>query len=147
MKKISVFLITWICITLLSGCIDIYEPIHEDTAEITTSYGDVFSMARIEYNVPDQEISIGISHKDSGDSVFSYAGFSNYLNDYDYENDLLNKWYEIIGEYNQDGLKAYQFYWGIIYTTDGDNYKGILKHEYETSEDKFFPKLKEVLEI
>ncbi|MCI8553814.1 MAG: hypothetical protein HFJ80_02570 [Clostridiales bacterium] len=75
--------------------------------------------------------------------IFSY-NFKGVLNDYNYRNDFVNNWYQIISEYSADAIRSYQFYWGVLYTMDeGETFTTVFKHEYrqKMSEDAVFKSL------
>jgi len=128
-KSLILCLICIFFVCFITGCVDFGKPKYSDKKKITTKYGDEFTILRQEFDFPDQEITIYISQK--GNYIFDFAGFSNYLSSYDYNNDFKNNWYVIKNEIQYESVKAYQFNWGIIYSLDGGKtYLGVPKHEY-----------------
>ncbi|MBR3909502.1 MAG: hypothetical protein IKJ50_07275 [Clostridia bacterium] len=130
MKK--AFIIIGAMFLFLTSCSTPFvKPVHNDSAVAVANDGTIFTIYRREDNIPDQEIYISVSN--NGDRIFHTAGIANYLSDYNYSNDIVENYAEIIKEYQNEQIKAYQFNWGIIYTTDnGETFVGVPKHEYNT---------------
>lgn len=111
---------------------------------VYTDDGIEFSVFHREDNVPDQEIIISVSC--NGVVLFSNGSFDDHLSRYDYENDIVDHWYEIVAEYHRDSVHAYQFHWDVLYTADDRaTYEMIPKHEYtQTQNDIFLTILEEL---
>lgn len=130
MKK--AFIIIGAMFLLLTSCSTPFvKPVHNDSAVAVAKDGTEFKVVRTEYNFPDQEIEIFVSIGEA--LIFECFTIDGNLNDYDYSNDIVENYAKIIKEYQNEQIKAYQFNWGIIYTTDnGETFVGVPKHEYNT---------------
>lgn len=130
---------------LLCGCSEmkpLNSPVHNKVEIDIASDGRAFTVGFLEENFPDQEITITVSR--DGQTLAADGSFDSYLSDYDYQNDFVDCWYQIIGEYHSDAVDAYRFYWGMLYTINkGNAYEIIPKHDYETrsENDEAFKKL------
>ena len=130
---------------LLCGCSEmkpLNSPVHNKVEIDIASDGRTFTVGFLEENFPDQEITITVSR--DGQTLAADGSFDSYLSDYDYQNDFVDCWYQIIGEYHSDAVDAYRFYWGMLYTINkGNTYEIISKHAYETrsENDEGFKKL------
>ncbi len=120
-----------VMVLLLTSCSSpIVGSVLDDRINTFAEDGTDFIVRRIENNVPDQEISIFVAIKDK--EIFYCANIASHLQKYDYSNDIVEKYAEIINEYHSGEVDAYQFHWGIIYTSDnGNSYQGVPKHLYE----------------
>lgn len=122
-------------------------PLYNDSKEVTAEDGTVFTVLRRIEDFPDLEIMILVTH--NGEDVFYEYGLGGVVSEYSYEYDFVKNWYQIKKEYHTDTMDAYQFNWGIVYTTDdGSSYSGIPKHEYKEKqeEDEVFAGLLEALQ-
>ena len=130
MKK--AFIIIGAMFLLLTSCSTPFvKPVHNDSAVAVAKDGTEFKVVRTEYNFPDQEIEIFVSIGEA--LIFECFTIDGNLNDYDYSNDIVENYAKIIKEYQNEQIIAYQFNWGIIYTTDnGETFVGVPKHEYNT---------------
>lgn len=144
-----VIVVLSVCVTIIvlfSACDgrSLVEPLYNESKTIYTDDGIEFSVFHREDNVPDQEIIISVSG--NGAVLFSNSSFDDHLSWYDYENDIVDRWYEIIAEYHQDSVHAYQFHWGVLYSVDDRaTYEMIPKHEYaQTQNDTFVTILEEL---
>lgn len=119
---------------LLCGCSEmkpLNSPVHNKVEIDIAPDGRAFTVGFLEENFPDQEITITVSR--DGQTLAADGSFDSYLSDYDYQNDFVDCWYQIIGEYHSDAVDAYRFYWGMLYTINkGNTYEIIPKHDYET---------------
>ena len=133
MRKVYVILCI-ISIILLCSCkSSLIKPTLDDSASIVTTDGTNFTIRRIENNVPDQEITIVVSSDKQ--EFFCCYDIASYLCEYDYSNDIVENFAEIVNEYSVENIRAYQFNWGIIYTLDeGISFSGLAKHNYNQSE-------------
>lgn len=132
MRKVYIILCVLIMVFLCSCKSSLIKPTLDDSVDIVTTDGTNFTVRRIENNVPDQEISIVVS-SDKQDFFCCYD-IASYLLEYDYSNDIVDNFAEIVNEYSLDDIRAYQFHWGIIYTLDeGITFSGLAKHNYTQS--------------
>lgn len=134
MKK--AFIIIGAMFLLLTSCSTPFvKPVHNDSAVAVAKDGTEFKVVRTEYNFPDQEIEIFVSIGEA--LIFECFTIDGNLNDYDYSNDIVENYAKIIKEYQNEQIRAYQFNWGIIYTTDnGETFAGVPKHEYKIEGEK-----------
>ncbi len=143
MKKTAIIIISSYLLLVVIGIVSLsviffsrtplIKPVQKESKITTASDGTEFKIFLREDNFPDQEITI-IAYMNEKE-IFSYYGFSNFLSYYDYDTAFDADYAEIIEEYQNGDIKAYEFHWGIIYTADGENYTGSAKHEYyETME-------------
>lgn len=129
MRKVYIILCVVIILLLCSCKSSLIKPTLDDSVDIVTTDGTNFTVRRIENNVPDQEISIVVSSDKQ--EFFCCYDIASYLCEYDYSNDIVNNFAEIVNEYSLDDIRAYQFHWGIIYTLDeGITFSGLAKHNY-----------------
>ena len=71
-----------------------------------------------------------LSVKVGGWTVFSLRAENDIAN-YDYQNDFEDHFKDIITKYEKDGIFAYEFNWGIIYSLDrGETVRGVAKSDY-----------------
>ena len=130
MKKVGLFLVALLLLLLTACDFTLVEPVHKDSAAIVANDGTNFSVYRQEDNFPDQEIYISVSVE--GNRIFQSVGIANHLSYYDYSNDIVENYSEIINEYHTDEMDIYQFNWGIIYSFDnGTTFDGVAKHNYK----------------
>lgn len=130
-KFLSVTSVIPIIAGVLVSCKSLVGPIYSKEETIAAADGKKFTIVFSEENVPDTEITITISI--NRQRIAEDGSFDAYLNDYDYQNDFVDRWYQIIGEYHGDTVDAYRFYWGMLYTVnEGNAYEIIPKHDYET---------------
>lgn len=133
MRKVYIILCLIIMILLCSCKSSLIKPTLNDSVNIVTTDGTNFTVRRIEDNVPDQEISIVVSSDKQ--EFFCCYDIASYLCEYDYSNDIVDNFAEIVNEYSLEDIKAYQFHWGIIYTLDeGITFSGLAKHNYNQAE-------------
>lgn len=121
------------------SCKPLVGPVYSKKETITAEDGKEFTVVFSEENVPDTEITITISENDQ--LIAEDGSFDAYLNDYDYQNDFVDRWYQVKGEHHDDSVDCYQFHWGILYTVNnGITYEMVPKHDYEarSEDDEFF---------
>ncbi len=120
---------------LLCGCSKtepLISPIHNKVETVTASDGIAFTVGFLEENFPDQEITITVSR--DGQTLAADGSFDSCLSDYDYQNDFVEHWHQIVDERHSDGEDIYWFHWGLLRTTDkGKTYQLIPKHAYNES--------------
>ena len=131
MKKFLSIILAILTATVCSAC-GIFPLVktEQEGKTAVASDGKEFYVVRYESGFPERRLSIYVYHND--ELVCSCHGFLNGTGDcYDYENDLMENYHEIIYEYELNGRKTYQFNWGKIYTDDdGETFVGVPKHEY-----------------
>ncbi|MBQ7935702.1 MAG: hypothetical protein IJ333_05070 [Clostridia bacterium] len=130
MRKVYIVLSLVLLMSLCSCNSSLIKPTLNNSAEVVAKDGTIFTILRIENSVPDQEISIVVTSNEQ--EVFACYNIANHLDEYDYSNDIVDKFGEIINENVIGDIKVYQFRWGIIYTLDGGNtFLGLAKHDYD----------------
>ncbi len=104
------------------------KPYLNDAVEVVTTDGIKMTVARLEERFPDQEIEIFVTI--NGQNILT-ADIDSHLTWYNYQNDIVDHYSEIVKEYHSDDTSVYQFNWGIIYTLDGGvTFSALAKHEY-----------------
>lgn len=130
MKKVYVALFLVMIMLLTSCSLQIVKSKLDNSINVLSDDGTEFTIRRIEDNIPDQEITIIVSVK--GEEIFCCYDMANHLDEYEYSNDIVENYGEIINEYYKDEIKVYQFYWGVIYTfDDSETFLGVAKHNYK----------------
>ncbi len=130
MKRILVTVVV-VLLCVLSGCTTLNAPVFSVSHAVVGPNGQELTVHITEHDFPDQEISVVVQTADR--DMCHFAGFANYLSDYDYQRDFRDSWNVVVDTYNQEEVSAYRFYWGVVVTTDGgDTYELIPKHTYET---------------
>lgn len=128
---VGIIFVAFIIAVVAVACKPLVESVYSEEKTITAADGSEFTVVFREENVPDTEITIAISK--GGQRIAEDGSFDAYLSDYDYQNDFVDHWYQIIDEHHSDAVDAYRFNWGVLYTTDsGGTYELIPKHTYET---------------
>ena len=127
-RIISIILL--VCILQLVGCSSLGAPVFSKSQTVVSPNGDEFTVNIKEYDFPDQEITIVVQKQMQ--TICLYAGFANYISDYDYQTDFRDGFYDVIGTYNKGEIQALRFRWGLVITIDsGNTYELIPKHLYE----------------
>lgn len=128
---VGIISVVFIIAVVAVSCKPLVESVYSEEKTITATDGSEFTVVFLEENVPDTEITITISK--GGQRIAEDGSFDAYLSDYDYQNDFVDHWYQIVDEHHSDAVNAYLFNWGILYTVNaGDTYELIPKHTYET---------------
>lgn len=131
MRKVICAVLSIVLLVSMTACKPSVGPVYNEKQTVTAADGTEFTVVFLEENVPDTEITITVSTE--GQRIAENGSFDAYLSDYDYQNDFVDHWYQIIEEHHSDAVDAYQFYWGILYTVDdGTSYEMVPKHDYET---------------
>lgn len=127
---VGIISVVFIIAVFAVSCKPLVGSVYSEEKTITATDGSEFTVVFLEENVPDTEITITISK--GGQRIAEEGSFDAYLSDYDYQNDFVDHWYQIVDEHHSDAVNAYRFNWGVLYTTDsGDTYELIPKHTYE----------------
>ena len=126
--KIKVFALVVLLALLCCGCstdIGSLSGQKFERSEITTDYGDKIIVTLNTMDFPDFEQSINVIAPDGNHESIHVSGGS-----YNYEN---NESYDvIIHQYKDEKTRAYEFYWGLVYTIDnGKNFSIVKKEDYE----------------
>lgn len=127
---VGIISVVFIIAVVAVSCKPLVGSVYSEEKTITATDGSEFTVVFLEENVPDTEITITISK--GGQRIAEEGSFDAYLSDYDYQNDFVDHWYQIVDEHHSDAVNAYRFNWGVLYTTDsGGTYELIPKHTYE----------------
>lgn len=131
MKQIVSCVIIIVLGLSLTACFNgsgaLVEPLYNESKTVIAGDGSEFTVIHHESGFPEIDIVMYINF--NGKDIFS--GVVGYKDEYDYKNDFVENYAEIIDEYHNEDFSAYQFNWCIIYSFDeGETFSGVLKENY-----------------
>lgn len=126
------------------------EPTFNENRTAVASDGTKMTIAVLEHNFPDHEISVTASI--DGERVFECLGYTGpeASGQYNIQYDLKDNFSEIVEEKHKDNISAYKFRWGIIYTVNnGEDYHGVPMHNCrkEAADNEEFKKVYALFQV
>lgn len=130
MRRIAIISFVLAIVLSITGCVNFGEPARNESERIITKYGDEFTVAIRQLDFPSQKTFLTVTSKNHDATILS-CRLEEHFSYYDYENDIVENWQEIIVEYQDSDIRVYGFHWGIIYSLDqGVTFLGVAKHDY-----------------